>query len=317
MLNKDRILAEIKKRGCKSVGLQFPEGLKRNILELADALQASGLDVVLVGEPCYGACDIVSVPCDVLIHFGHAPIREDKNVIYEEIRFDCELEVLDKCVPILRSPVGLVTNVQHVHQLLEIKKYLEGNGLKILIGKGTGRVKYSGQILGCDFSAAAAIKTEVESFLYFGSGDFHSLGVALTTNKTVIAADPFSNRIKDMAELKDRFMRQRFAAIELASRAEKYGILISSKFGQMHLNLAQKLVKKLNEHGKKAFMFYFNYILPDYLEGYDIDAFVSTACPRIAIDDYSRFKKPLINPKELEIVLKERKWDDYELDEIN
>jgi 2-(3-amino-3-carboxypropyl)histidine synthase len=48
----------------------------------------------------------------------------------------------------------------------------------------------------------------------------------------------------------------------------------------------------------------------------DLDAFVMTACPRIAIDDSIRYKKPLLTPQELEIVLELRDWEDYEMDEI-
>ncbi|HTY46363.1 MAG TPA: diphthamide synthesis protein, partial [Methanomassiliicoccales archaeon] len=68
--------------------------------------------------------------------------------------------------------------------------------------------------------------------------------------------------------------------------------------------------------GKKALVLIENSIDPETLMGYDVDAFVSTACPRLAIDDYLRFKKPIITPKELEIVLGERDWKDYEFDSI-
>ena len=41
-------------------------------------------------------------------------------------------------------------------------------------------------------------------------------------------------------------------------------------------------------------------INPDVLLPYmDLDGFVVTACPRIAIDDSQMYKKPLITPKEL------------------
>ena len=49
---------------------------------------------------------------------------------------------------------------------------------------------------------------------------------------------------------------------------------------------------------------------------YDLDAFVMTACPRIAIDDSAMYKKPVLTPDELEIVLGLREWDDYQMDEI-
>ena len=39
----------------------------------------------------------------------------------------------------------------------------------------------------------------------------------------------------------------------------------------------------------------------------EIDAFVSTACQRIAIDDMNKVKKPMINAEDLESYLKENK----------
>jgi 2-(3-amino-3-carboxypropyl)histidine synthase len=48
----------------------------------------------------------------------------------------------------------------------------------------------------------------------------------------------------------------------------------------------------------------------------DLEGFVVTACPRIAIDDSQMYKKPLITPQELEIVLNKRTWENYQLDEI-
>jgi 2-(3-amino-3-carboxypropyl)histidine synthase len=48
-----------------------------------------------------------------------------------------------------------------------------------------------------------------------------------------------------------------------------------------------------------------------------IDCFVSTACPRIAIDDYMQYKVPIITPIELDILLGYKKWDDYIFDEIS
>jgi 2-(3-amino-3-carboxypropyl)histidine synthase len=177
-------------------------------------------------------------------------------------------------------------------------------------------VRYEGQILGCDFSSALVLKDKVKSFLYFGSGDFHPLGVALATDIEVVAADPFTGKVESMEVLREKFLRQRFAAIELASSAESFGILVSGKSGQMRMELARDVAAKLKKAGKKAYVFQFDEIVPEHLEGYSIDCFVSTACPRLAIDDYSRFKKPIITPPELEIVLKEREWEDYRIDDF-
>jgi len=57
-------------------------------------------------------------------------------------------------------------------------------------------------------------------------------------------------------------------------------------------------------------------VSPDHLEGYRVDAWVNTACPRIAIEDVLRYKQPMLTPPELEIVLGLRKWEEYRFDEI-
>jgi len=36
----------------------------------------------------------------------------------------------------------------------------------------------------------------------------------------------------------------------------------------------------------------------------------------VAIDDANMYKKPLLTPIELEIVLGKRKWEEYKIDEI-
>ena len=52
------------------------------------------------------------------------------------------------------------------------------------------------------------------------------------------------------------------------------------------------------------------------LQGYRVDAWVNTACPRIAIEDGIRYDKPMLTPPELEVVLGLRKWEGYRFDEI-
>ena len=55
---------------------------------------------------------------------------------------------------------------------------------------------------------------------------------------------------------------------------------------------------------------------PQKLDAFGLECWVSTACPRLAIDDYAAFSKPVITPVELEIVLGTRKWEEYLFDEI-
>ncbi len=73
----------------------------------------------------------------------------------------------------------------------------------------------------------------------------------------------------------------------------------------------------IQSSGKSAEIIMMDSISPTLLMAYrDVDAFVLTACPSIAIDDSNMYEKPLITPQELEIVLDKRDWSDYEMDEI-
>jgi 2-(3-amino-3-carboxypropyl)histidine synthase len=57
-------------------------------------------------------------------------------------------------------------------------------------------------------------------------------------------------------------------------------------------------------------------VTPEQLLAFKVDAYVNTACPRITIDDSERFHVPVLTPQEFEIVLGERKWEPFVMDEI-
>lgn len=75
--------------------------------------------------------------------------------------------------------------------------------------------------------------------------------------------------------------------------------------------------KKLIEYkGREAAVFALANFDPSLVDIHPADAFVCTACPRIAIDDALRYKKPMLTPPELEIVLGVRPWEKYEFDQF-
>ena len=99
--------------------------------------------------------------------------------------------------------------------------------------------------------------------------------------------------------------------------SKSFGILIGEKPGQMRRSLALRMKRMLEKHGKKGYLLALEHIGPELIDFYPVDAFVNTACPRIAIDDASRYAKPLITPFELEVSLGEKKWENgYQFDEI-
>jgi len=277
--------------------LQIPDGLKRKALKIADDLG----DVLIDCESCYGACDLAineakALGCDGIIHFGHSKLIEsDLPVEYREIREKIDL-LLEK-IDVKEKKIGLISTLQFIDSLDKVKDFLEKKGKIVKIGKGRS---YCGQILGCDTSSAKTIEKEVDAFLFIGSGHFHPLGLALQTDKPVYFFNIEKNKMEDLQELKEKFLKQRYATIALAKDAKTFGILVSLKPGQLNLKLAKEIKKKIEAKGKKAYILIFNEIKPEKLEGLDLDCYINTACPRIAIDNRTDFKKPILNPDEIE-----------------
>ena len=279
--------------------LQVPDGLKRKALKIADEIG----DVLIDCENCFGACDLAiqeakALGCEKIIHYGHSKILEtDIPVEYKELREDYDpIPVLEKEFDkIKEEKIGLISTLQFLDSLEKARKFLQEKGKTVKIGKGRF---YSGQILGCDISSAKAIEKEVDAFLYIGSGRFHPLGVALKTEKTVYVLDVEKNEINNLKELKEKFLKQKYTAIALAKDAKKIGILVSVKPGQLNLELAKEIKDKLEKKGKKAYILVFNEIKPEKLEGLELDCYINTACPRIAIENRTEFKKPILNPDE-------------------
>jgi len=279
--------------------LQIPDGLKRKALEIADEIG----DVLIDCESCYGACDLAiheakTLNCEKIIHYGHSKlIDSDVPVEYEEMREDYNpVPVLEKSSDKLKgNKIGLISTLQFLDSLESAKEFLEKKGKTVKIGKGK---IYPGQILGCDVSSAKSIEDEIDSFLFIGSGKFHPLGLSLKTEKPVFVLDIEKNDIYELD--KQEFLKQKYAAIALAKDANKFGILVSVKPGQLNLELAKKIKKDLEDRGKKAYILIFNEIKPEKLEGLELDCYINTACVRIAVENRTEFKKPILNTDEIE-----------------
>lgn len=321
--NIHQILDKIREKDARIVGLQFPEGLKVHATDLASEIEdKTGAMVLISGDPCYGACDlsdnVMEGMVDLLVHFGHTPLPIDYKVptLFVEAHYQLDsMGILEDALEFLegKEKIGLVTTTQHLHLLEDAAHFLEENGKEVLMKDGSGTLK--GQVLGCNFSSVQDLP--VDAYLYLGSGNFHPLGIKLSTQKPVVIADPYLNQVRDIDEFTDRILRIRFARITRAKEAKKFGILISSKEGQCRWELAKDLKKMIYNEGKEAYLIFLNEINPPSLLPYmDLDAFIVTACPRIAIDDSKMYKKPLLTPQEMEIVLGTRDWEDYQMDEI-
>ncbi len=321
MSETDRLLEVIRGRNAKTVGLQFPVGLRTKAVELAQDIEAkTGATCLVSADPSFGACDIADMPVDLIVHVGHAPMP---HLRYHRVFFYdlpgpplTSLAFVDAAEPMLPKRIGLLTTTQFRGWLPQIKEHLEKTGHEVRIGEPDRRVAYAGQLLGCDYHTAEVVAQDVDGYLYIGTGEFHPLGVAFLTDKPIVIADPERGSARTLADLKERVLRQRWAAIARARDAHAFGIIVSKKIGQARMEMAKDLKALAEKHGRTASVFVMDLVSPEFLEGYRVDAWVNTACPRIAIEDVLQYKQPMLTPQEFEIVLGERRPEAYVFDEI-
>ena len=290
-----KLVDAVKKTGAKRVMVQLPMGLRTKTAEIAGALKKEGIDATLALNPCYGACDLADeeakqAGCALLIHVGHSKFYRDFETAVPVIYFpwvqDVELQDVDFSA-MKEEKIGLLTTIQHLSILSDVKKSLEAQSKQVVVG---------GQVLGCWFVNAEKIADSVDAFLYVGSGRFHPLGVR---GKKVYALDIERQEIEevDTAALEKR----RYANIYNATNARTFAVLVTTKKGQNNLiGKAEQLKASIEARGREAFIVVMNEISDMTLAGVRADAFVNTACPRIVEDHFSR---PIINADDLEKVL--------------
>jgi len=314
----------VKGKEAKKVIIQLPEGLKTRATELAEEIEnRTGAKAIVMVDPCYGACDIAmdeleEFNADLIIHFGHTEMLEFKNTIYVPVKYSFSKNLLKKLVKEAAKKlekeefkkIGIVSTTQFLEHLPEVKKELEAKRFTVKMEKGDRT--QAGQVLGCDVIAAKKLKGKVDAFIYFGDGLFHPLGVSFVSDKPIYLVNPFNETVKKFDENeKEKFLRKRMGIIAKAMNAQTYGILVSSKIGQLMLDRALKLKQLIESKGKRAYLLAGDLLKEDRLEGMGIDCFVNTACPRIAIDDAMKWKKPLISAAELEIVLEKKGIEEF------
>jgi len=208
------------------------------------------------------------------------------------------------------SKIGLVTTLQHIHMMRRATDLLRKVGKTVVIGKVSERGRRAGQITGCDYSSAEMISNEVEAFLFLGGGRFHAIGLALATAKPVVVADPFENRAYSIDEDVQRVLKQRWASISEARKATEFGVLIGLKIGQVRVGKAVEIKRKLEKSGKKAVLLAIKEVTPEALiQFHSLNVFINTACPRIGLDESSKFSKPVLTFNEALVMLNELNWE--------
>jgi len=319
-LEEERVKQKIIKLGAKHVLIQLPEGLKPEGPRLAKIVEKTGALPMISADPCYGACDLAtaeaeSLGVDLIIHYGHSKLLRYERVptLYVEARATVKVDVaVEKALPLLEEwhKIGLATTVQHVQTLDGARENLLHDGKTVIIGDA-GHVNYPGQVIGCNYSNAKSIADNVEAFLFIGGGRFHALGVALSTSKPTIVADPYEKRAYSVDEEARKILKQRWASIEEAKKAKTFAVLVGLKLGQRRLEEALSIREKLEKNGKTTHLFAIRNIHPEMLMEFpNVEAYVNTACPRVSLDDASKFQKPVLTMNETLVTVGELSWEE-------
>jgi len=292
------ILSLLARRKTRKVFIQVPEGLKTGVQNLADFLEKNGISTIISVEPCFGACDLRdresrALGCDVLLHIGHADmkLKSEIPVVYYEYFIDYDFIPLVKLLmkQIKFRKICLVSTVQFTRSAESAKKFLEKNGFFVRIGM---------PILGCDVSNAKKFEKMVECYLFIGSGRFHPLGLQEKTEKPVLFLDIEKRTLEDLSKEKPKMEIKRRMRIEKAKYAKSFGIMVSTKPGQLRMKHAEEIKRKLEKSGKKAYILAADQFTPEKLLGLKIDVLIDTACPRLA-EDSEQFKNMILDYEEV------------------
>jgi 2-(3-amino-3-carboxypropyl)histidine synthase len=305
VIDEQRMYEVICARKPRSVALNGPEGLITKMQASADYItEKFGIPAYIIGDTCWGSCDLNTQAADmlgaeILFHIGHTIATEafGERVIminaYDDVSFD---RVARKCASSVNKyykTLSLLTDSQHLNQIGKVKEIFEEYGYKVVIGKGKGQLN-DGQVFGCEFYPAFDIHNIVDAYIFLGQSRFHSVSVAMSTEKPTYMLDPYLDEYSQVNDIAQTFKKKAILSIYKALDAKSIGIIIGLKEGQFAKIQALKLKKIFEQLGKRVQLIALTNITDQHVQVFKgIDAFVEVACPRIAIDDH--FSKPMLS----------------------
>ena len=294
IIDEKKIFQVISERKPISVALNGPDGILPKVQKTATNItEKFGIPAFILGDTTWGTCDLNSngakvLGAEILFNIGHTNKLEtfENNVVminaFDDISFD---KVLPKSIEKLKGKVvSLITDSQHLHEVDNVKNYLEKNKIIVKIGKGKGQLN-DGQVFGCEFYPAMENKEIADVNLFLGQSNFHAAGIALSTKKPTYVLDPYFNELRDVTKFAETLEKKATLTVFKAADAQTFGIIVGLKEGQFVQLIA--LTDITNERLK-------NFT--------GIDAFIQVACPRISTDN--QFDKPVLSTPQATALLK-------------
>lgn len=306
----------IKKAGATIVALQFPEGLLMFATTLSDIIERyAGAETMIMGDVTYGACCIDdfsarALGADFLVHYGHSclvPV-DATNIptlyIFVDIKIDSQhfLDTVRHNLP-KGSRLALVSTIQFVATLQECCVQLAG---EYEVKMPQARPLSPGEILGCTSPKVV----DCDALVYLGDGRFHLESIMISNPELpAYRYDPYSKIFSVEKYETERMHAVRQNAIQTASSAKKFGLILGTLGRQGSPVVLERLEKQLKAANKEHVVVLLSEIFPEKLALFNtVDAWIQVSCPRLSIDWGYAFNKPLLSPYEANVALQQTTW---------
>jgi len=308
----------IQKAKATCVALQFPEGLIMYSCIISDILQRfAGVETVIMGDVTYGACCVDdytarALGCDFMVHYGHSclvPIDVSSiNMLYVfvEIGIDVAhlLRSLKSNFP-KETRMALAGTIQFAAAIAAVAGEVQKEFEHVLIPQA--RPLSKGEVLGCTSPRFEGCDIVV----FVSDGRFHleSMMIANPHIRAFYKYDPYSKRLTREEYDHSTMHELRHDAIERATHAKKWGLILGTLGRQGNMKILQRLEREIRESGREVTMVLLSEIFPDKLAKMsDVEAWVQVACPRLSIDWGYAFPTPLLSSYEAEVALSRAQW---------
>ncbi|MGC8982535.1 MAG: diphthamide biosynthesis enzyme Dph2 [Desulfurococcaceae archaeon] len=303
----------------RKVLVHAPNGLKHLYNCIGPLLSEKGLSIYYSSSPGYGACDIPLeeadlVNADLIVHIGHAkyPLVDvkDERVVYVPAHYTLKPpeRLLEELYRVLAETGAKALTVSSTL----VEKYVRSLVASYLRERGLRVIEVTEPILGCYYVPVLLHEHLVDAHVVVAGGIFHSLGLALSARKRVIAVDPYMNKVWTASTEAEKVVKKRLYAIFKAKSAAKglVGIIVGTRPGQYRPQLVEYIENLARSRGYKTLRITSNYLTLETLSAIDsaldLDFYVVTSCPRLPIDDLADFHKPVLTPGELIMLVAER-----------
>ncbi|KWX12021.1 Diphthamide synthase subunit DPH2/tumor suppressor protein-like protein [Giardia duodenalis assemblage B] len=304
-------------RGYHAVGLQFPEGLMEQAVDVCNALEGMletvdgvAVEYVIFADVLYGACNIDDIGCmlmgvDILVHFGHSKIVPNTliSVIYVPVidgRGSAAIVadgLTDLCKAHGYKVVGLVTTAQFAACLSHVQPILDDRevGIRVVGEVQSPLPKY--EILGC---TCRRFPPDTDAVVSVVDGDFHYEATCLSNSHLpAYRLSPVTGVYESVGYDTHNKINSRLNVIRSCADAlnklmvesgrdsaiKKVGLVFGTLGRQGSPVVFEALLNKLRSIRVPIKVLSLSEVLPHYLLPHkDVLFFAQLACPRLTID---------------------------------